>query len=415
MVTKYQIKNEKTIDLNIPRQKAQKSGMKEGEKNLRTLTLVSKSISRRKGRAIVSSIGLMLAIAVIVTTLTVSGAMQSQIGDEIEKYGPSLVVTPNSKTISIPYGNVVIGNNLFSENSTDKIYEIPNNASIRALSPKLYSQIQYKNSTILIVGLVPEKEIQLKTWWNVTGFLPQNDTNEIVVGSELKTVLNLQTGSSVPISNSTFAVSGVLAPTGSIDDYSIFMPLHVAQTLFNREGRISEVDVAVNRNDYTLEEIAKQIMDAVPNVQATPIKQAVGTRMLAVQQTTNFSLLLASIVLVVGIGGIMNTMQASVHQRIGEIGVLMSLGADNSHLYKMFFSESIILGLIGGLIGTLVGIISALLMGPLLINTEISPASVPLYVIPLAIVLSVSASVAASLYPTWRACKVDPVKALKAV
>jgi putative ABC transport system permease protein len=376
--------------------------------------LVSRNISRRKGRAIINSIGLMLAITVIVTTLTVSGAMQTQIGNEIEKYGPNVVVTPNSQTISIPYGNVVIGNNLFNENSTDKIYAIPNSANIRTLSPKLYNQIQYKNNTILVVGLFPEKEIQLKTWWNVTGFLPQNDTNEVVVGSELKAALNLQTGASIPISNSTFIVRGVLEPTGSSDDYSIFMPLNVAQTLFNNKGKISEIDVGVLRNDYTVEEIAKQIMDAVPNVQAIPITQAVGTRMLAIQQTINFSLLLASIMLVVGIAGIMNTMQSSVHQRIGEIGVLMSLGADNSHLYKMFFSESIILGLIGGLTGTFVGVLSALLMGPLLINTAISPAEMPLYIIPLAIGLSVLASVVASLYPTWRASKVDPVKALKA-
>jgi putative ABC transport system permease protein len=111
----------------------------------------------------------------------------------------------------------------------------------------------------------------------------------------------------------------------------------------------------------------------------------------------------------------MNTMQASVHQRIGEIGVLVSLGADNVHLYKMFLSESVLLGLIGGLFGTAIGIVVSLLMGPLVINTPISLAELPLYVIPLAIGLSVAASVAASLYPTWRASKIDPVKALKAV
>jgi ABC-type antimicrobial peptide transport system permease subunit len=52
-------------------------------------------------------------------------------------------------------------------------------------------------------------------------------------------------------------------------------------------------------------------------------------------------------------------------------------------------------------------------MGPLLINTPISLVELPLFVIPLAIGLSVAASVGASLYPTWRASKIDPVKALK--
>ena len=143
--------------------------------------MVSKNLSRRKGRAIASSIGLILAIAVIVSTLTVTGAMQTKIGNELEKYGPSIVVTPNSEKVTIPYGSVVIGNNLLAENSIDKIYAIPDSENIRVLSPKLYNQINYGNNTILVVGLFPEKEIQLKTWWNVTGSLPQNDTEEILI------------------------------------------------------------------------------------------------------------------------------------------------------------------------------------------------------------------------------------------
>jgi putative ABC transport system permease protein len=95
--------------------------------------------------------------------------------------------------------------------------------------------------------------------------------------------------------------------------------------------------------------------------------------------------------------------------------VFMSLGADNTHLYKLFLSESLILGLIGGVVGTLAGLLSSLVMGPLLINVPISFAEKPLFVIPLAIGLSVGASVIASLYPTWRACKIDPVNSLKAV
>ena len=144
-------------------------------------------------------------------------------------------------------------------------------------------------------------------------------------------------------------VTGFLAETGSIDDYAIFMPLHVAQSLFNLEGKISEADVGALCNDCPVEVLAEQIMGAVPDVKATPIKQAVETRMQAVQQTANFSFVLASIILLVGFAGIMNTMLASVHERIKEIGVFMSLGADNTHLYKMFLSESVILGLIGGL------------------------------------------------------------------
>lgn len=382
---------------------------------MRTLTLVSKNLSRRKARAIISSIGLILAIAVIVSTFTVSAAMQTQVGNEIDKYGPNIVVTPDTQSINVPYGSVVIGNVTIREDAIDKIYTIPNKANVRVLSPKLYNQIKYKNSSILVVGVFPDKEIMLKKWWNVTGALPRNDTNEILLGSVLRASLDLQVGASMQIGNFSFTVTGFLGETGSVDDYSIFMPLHVAQSFFGFEGQVSEIDVGALCNTCPVEKIAQQIMDVVPDVKAIPVKQAVETRMQAVQQTANFSFLLASIILVVGVAGIMNTMLSSVHERIKEIGVFMSLGADNNHLYKMFLSESIILGLVGGLIGTLVGTLASILLGPLMINIVISPTEMPLFVIPLSIGLSVAASVAASMYPTWRASKVDPVKALKAV
>jgi putative ABC transport system permease protein len=295
------------------------------------------------------------------------------------------------------------------------MYNITNKANVRVVSPKLYNQVQYGNHTILVVGVIPGKELELKKWWNITGVLPQNDTNQILLGSAVKSILNVQDGASIPLGNKTFLVVGYLAETGSVDDYAIFMPLHVAQSMFGLEGKISEADVGALCNDCPVELIAQQIMDKVPDVKATPIKQAVETRMQAVQQTANFSLLLALIILVVGFAGIMNTMLASVHERIKEIGVFMSLGADNRHLYKMFFSESAILGLVGGLVGLAVGVVASLIMGPLVINVEIGLSAIPFFVIPLAIGLSVGASVAASLYPTWRASKIDPVKALKAV
>lgn len=381
---------------------------------MHTLTLVSKNLSRRKGRAIVSSIGLILAIAVIVSTFTVSAAMQAQVGNEIDKYGPNIVVTPDSQSINVPYGSVMVGNITIPENATSKILTIRNKININTLSPKLYNQIQYKDSTILVVGVIPDKEHLVKKWWNITGVLPRNDTNEILLGSALKTSLGLQKDDFMQIGNSSFLITGTLDETGSVDDFSIFMPLHTAQSLFGFEGQVSEIDVAALCNNCPVEIIGQQIEDAVPNVKAVPIKQAVETRMQATQQTANFSLLLASIILVVGIASIMNTMLAAVHERKKEIGVFMSVGADNAHLYKLFLSESAILGLVGGIVGTSAGLLASLLIGPFLINIPVSFADIPLLIVPICIGLSVGSSVLASLHPTWRASKIDPVKALKA-
>jgi len=382
---------------------------------LHAITFVSKNLSRRKGRSVLSSIGLILAIAVIVSTFTISRSMEVQIGDEIEKYGPNIVVTPRTQSINVPYGSVVIGNVTIPESSVDKIYTIPNKRNLRVLSPKLYGQVQSGNNSLLLVGMIPEKEIELKRWWNITGSLPQNDANETIVGSAVKSSLGLTIGAAIQIKNTTLRVVGFLDETGSVDDYSMFLPLRTAQMLLDLMGKVSVIDVGALCKDCPVEVISQQIMDTVPDVKATPVKQAVETKMNAVEQTANFSLLLASIILVVGCAGVMNTMLASIHERMREIGIFMSLGADNSHLYKMFFFESMILGLVGGLMGTIVGLISSILFGPFFIKVTIDLTEIPFFLIPLAIILSTSACLIASLYPIWRASKIDPVKALKTV
>lgn len=341
--------------------------------------------------------------------------MELQIGEEVEKYGPNIVVTPKTNSISVPYGSVLIGNVTISESSVDKILTIPNKQNLRVLSPKLYGQVKLGNDSLLLVGMIPEKEIELKRWWNVTGSLPQDGVDEILVGSALRLSLDLAIGKPVLVRNMTFTVAGFLGETGSVDDYSLFLQLRDAQSILDLVGQISVIDIGALCKDCPVEVISQQITEAVPDVKATPILQAVETRMKAVEQSASFSLLLASTILVAGCAGVMNTMLSSVHERMREIGVFMSLGADNRHFYKMFFCESTILGFAGGLIGTAVGLVSAMMFAPVFANVAINPANIPIYTIPIAILLSTSACLIASLYPTWRASKVDPVKALKAV
>lgn len=105
-------------------------------------------------------------------------------------------------------------------------------------------------------------------------------------------------------------------------------------------------------------------MTAIPDIRASPVLQAVETRMKAVEQAARFSLMLAAVVLVAGCAGVMNTMVSSVHQSGREIGVLKSLGADDVFVYKIFIFEALVLGLFGGILGSGLGIISSMVLGP---------------------------------------------------
>jgi putative ABC transport system permease protein len=382
---------------------------------MRSINLVLKNLSRRKGRSILNTIGLILAVAVVFSTFTISHSMQFQIGDEVEKYGPNIVVKPDASSVDIPYGSVLIGRSTFPEDYVETIRTIPNSKNLRVVSPKLFGQAQVEDQSLLVLGILPEEEYRLKLWWEVKGSLPSDDSQNALLGSDVASILQLEVGSSFEIKDMTFRVSGILTETGSNDDYAVFVPLGVAQKLLGREGEISIIDVGALCLDCPVEEISRQIMEVLPSVRATPVIQAVETRMKAVDKAASFSLLLASIVLLAGGAGVMNTMVASIYERRREIGVFMSLGADDRYIYKIFLIESLILGTTGGLLGTGLGLLSSVLLGSLALGVPIKIANIPLFVFPLAVALSVSSCLLASLYPTWRATKIDPVSVMKAV
>jgi ABC-type antimicrobial peptide transport system permease subunit len=93
----------------------------------------------------------------------------------------------------------------------------------------------------------------------------------------------------------------------------------------------------------------------------------------------------------------------------------MSLGADESYIYKVFLFEALILGISGGILGVGFGIASSLLLGPIALSIPIYFTDIPLFSLLLSIGVSIGVCILASLYPTWRATKIDPVNALKAI
>jgi putative ABC transport system permease protein len=226
-------------------------------------------------------------------------------------------------------------------------------------------------------------------------------------------VLRIGVGDTIPIRGASFTVAGVLAQTGSGDDYRIFVPLKAAQTTFGKEGLVSAVDIRALCNGCPVEIIADAINNDISGVRAVAVKQVAETEMGMLDKINKLMLALGGVTLIVGGFGVVNTLMGSVHERIRDIGIMKAVGASRRQIVLSFIYEAIIIGIIGGLLGYGAGTALAYLIGPLLF--EGSKVSLVLLYLPMSLALAVTIAVLATLYPAFHATKIKIADCFRAV
>ena len=128
-----------------------------------------------------------------------------------------------------------------------------------------------------------------------------------------------------------------------------------------------------------------------------------------------FIVLIALISVVVSAVNTANTMITSVLERFKEIGVLKSIGAKNSEIFKIFLFESGFLGLVAGVIGVLAGWGATHLGGKILDNLGygfLSP-HYSWYLFLGCILFATFTGAISGMLPAWRASKINAVDALR--
>lgn len=119
---------------------------------------------------------------------------------------------------------------------------------------------------------------------------------------------------------------------------------------------------------------------------------------------------LVSVFLVVGGIVIMNIMLASVTERTREIGLRRSLGARKQHILLQFLTESALLAAAGGLIGIFTAIVIVLFVK----NAFSFPMDIPISAVIISLFLATAVGLFFGIFPAMRAAKLDPIEALRA-
>ncbi len=382
--------------------------------------LVVKDVIRRKKRVLYAALGVVIGTMTVIGILTISLAGQQKIIAQLEKYGPNLAVVPAVSNLAMKLGDVNLGNLSVGENyiSIDKIpqmqkiaddeirmaLKIKDEGTIAILAPKLFINTKIEEASIMVVGINPEKESEIKTWWKIKEGEYLRQDNGALVGSVAAEILAIKPGKNISINGTDITVSGIIAETGSNDDYQLFIPIDTLQRAFNKEGLVNSIDIRALCNACPVEIIADALNKEIAGIRAVAVKQVAESEMGMLEKINRFMMALAGITLLVGLFAVINTMMSSVNERIKDIGIMRAVGASRNQIVKIFIYEAIIVGIIGGILGYLVGSLLAYAIGPLLLEGS-AVSYVPLY-FPIAIALAIFVSVVATVYPAFMATRI---------
>ncbi len=134
---------------------------------------------------------------------------------------------------------------------------------------------------------------------------------------------------------------------------------------------------------------------------------------LPLEQQQGLLFILAATTLLIGGIGVLNMMLDSVHERRGEIGVRLAVGARRRDVVLQFFVETLTVCLVGGLAGTVLGVALCLALASLQVPDLIPVPLLDARVVATALGVLVATGVSAGVVPSWRASRVDPALTLR--
>jgi putative ABC transport system permease protein len=257
---------------------------------------------------------------------------------------------------------------------------------------------------VIIVGVDPQQERQLKTWWRIREGEYLERADQALIGAMAAELLEFDVGDKIALNGSEVAIAGILEETGSNEDYQVFLHIEAAQQAFGKDGLVSSIDVRALCSACPTSDIAGSINGNIPGVRAVAVKQIAETEMGMMEKVSKFLLALAGITLAVGCFGVVNTMLTSVHERIKDIGIMRAVGASRNQIIKIFLYEAIIIGVAGGFLGYIAGTLLAYVVGPLIFG-GVAVTYVPQYFLP-SLALAAFIAVIATVYPAFRASKI---------
>jgi lipoprotein-releasing system permease protein len=383
-----------------------------------------------------SLLGIGLGVAALIIVMSVMNGFRSELLGRILGLNGHMIV--QSVTGGIPNYDAL----------AQRIRAIP---GIASATPIIEGQVMVSVDNVVFGGLVRGiRKSDLPNLKSVYESLTPRaiqefgDSEAVILGQRLADRLGLLPGMSVTL----IAPRGQVTPFGmtpriksyrvagtfevgmsEYDQTFIFMPLEEAQLYFGMEGAAGGIELmAANPDQVAMlrDEVARV---AGPTTRTLTWQDMNTTLFGALQVERNVMFLILTIIILVAAFNIISSLIMMVKDKSGDIAIMRTMGATRGAVMRVFFIAGATIGIVGTLAGLVIGIVFCENIEALrqfvsrLSGTEVfdptiyfltqMPAEIDPMEVALVVTIALGLSFLATIYPSWRAARLDPVEALR--
>ena len=251
---------------------------------------------------------------------------------------------------------------------------IKNMDGLLATSPELRFTASLNNGideiAVIGLGIVPEKynEVYTTQQYLVAGSIFTPGESKAVIGERLAELMDLKVNDYITLlirtKEETFntidlEIGGLVnTPHPMINNGIVFVPLDIAQQALNVENGVSMITIRTNREKEItpiIDDINQNFQKKNINIKAYSWRESAETVIAYSAAQDAETAIVLTVILLIGMIGIINNVILSALERTREIGMMKALGMREWEIVLVFMIEASGVGIIGGLAGCLLG------------------------------------------------------------
>lgn len=383
-----------------------------------------------------SFVGIMLGVATLIIVMAVMNGFRKELLGKILGIQGHMVLQPIEQPLT-DFADVA-----------ERLMKVP---GIRLAAPVIEGQAlassPFNAGGTVVRGMraVDLKRLPLIANNIRQGTIDDFDTVEgVMIGARLAGQLSLRLGDNLTL----VSPKGIRTPMGvtprikaypvvaifevgmtEYDSAFVFMPFNEAQAYFDRDGDASSIEVYTNNPDR-IDEHRRAVSEALTRpVFIVDWRQRNATFFSALQVERNVMFMILTLIVLVAALNIVSGLIMLVKDKGRDIAILRTMGATRGSVMRVFLITGAAIGVVGTIAGFLLGVVICLniqaiqdfvswMLGTTLWDPTVRfltqiPADMSTGETFSVLFMALILSLLATLYPSWRAAKLDPVEALR--